>query len=148
MRKQLVCIDPGMSGALAYFDDDEVVRAENMPPTMPELVDKLRGLASAHPDIHCVVERVGGYVPGNSGPAAVKFGRHVGNIEAALYTLAIPTTQIAPSVWMKRLGTLPKDKKDRKNAIKSMMATRYPHLRVTLKNADALGILTVETDNG
>jgi hypothetical protein len=148
MRKQLVCIDPGMSGAMAYFDNDEIVRAENMPPTMPDLVDKLRELAIAHPSIHCVVERVGGYVPGNSCPAAVKFGRHCGNIEATLYALGIPTTQVAPSVWMKRLGTFPKEKKDRKNAIKAMMATQYPHLKVTRKNADALGILTVEVNRG
>lgn len=146
MRKQILCIDPGKGGGLAYYDKDQTVQAENMPETMPDLVDKLRALAVEHPYLHCVVEKVGGYVPGNSGPASVKFGRHMGHIDAALYSLGIPTTQVAPSVWMKKLGALPKNKKDRKNAIKSMMATRYPHIRVTLKNADALGILTAEED--
>ena len=43
---------------------------------------------------------------------------------------------------MKALGPFPKDKKERKNAIKEKMARLYPHLSVTLKTADALGILT------
>jgi hypothetical protein len=47
---------------------------------------------------------------------------------------------------MKKLGAFPKDKKARKNAIKQMMQTRYPNIKVTLVNADALGILTTEVD--
>ncbi len=144
MRKQLICIDPGISsGGLAYYDKDEIVRVENMPPTMPDIVDRLRELRVEHPDLECVMEKVGMHRVGNNASASAKFARHCGSIETALYTLGIPTTQITPQKWMKRLGTFPKDKKARKNAIKTMMATRHPAIKVTLKNADALGILTV-----
>ena len=43
--------------------------------------------------------------------------------------------------WQAALGTWPKDKMQRKRAIKETMARRFPALNVTLKTADALGIL-------
>jgi hypothetical protein len=42
---------------------------------------------------------------------------------------------------MRALGALPADKTARKNAIKEQVARRFPHLDVTLKTADALGML-------
>jgi len=42
---------------------------------------------------------------------------------------------------MAALGSLPADKTARKNAIKENVARRFPHLTVTLKTADALGML-------
>ena len=42
---------------------------------------------------------------------------------------------------MKRLGTLPKDKAEQKRAIREEMARRFPGLAVTLKTADALGMM-------
>ena len=42
---------------------------------------------------------------------------------------------------MRSLGTLPKDKAQRKRAIREAMAVRHPHLTVTLATADALAIL-------
>jgi len=140
----MIAIDPGASGAIVWYDADGIVRACNMPGTYPEIADMLLDLRSKFGYLECVLEKVGTYVPGNSGPAAAKFARHCGHIEASLYCLGIPTKQVTPSVWKKKLGALPKDKKARKNKIKEMMAARYPHLRVTLKNADALGIITVE----
>ena len=44
-------------------------------------------------------------------------------------------------MWMRALGTLPKDKADRKRAIKEIVARRFPHLTITLKTSDALGML-------
>ena len=140
--KGIIAIDPGMNGAIAWIDQDSIVHAENMPDTYTEIADFLRAIYIKMKGSECVVEKVGTYQPGNSGPAAVKFARHCGNIEGILYCLGISTTQIPPQTWMKKLGALPKDKKDRKNKIKEMMASKYPHLKVTLKNADALGILT------
>lgn len=137
-------IDPGKNGAFAVLDEDGNVSSENMPEGMSEIIDKIREIKMLFPNISCVMEKTGTYRPGNSGPAASVYARHVGHLEATLYCLGISTTQVPPQTWMKKLGALPKDKKDRKNKIKEMMAARYPHLRVTLKNADALGILTAE----
>ena len=42
---------------------------------------------------------------------------------------------------MRNLGVLPKDKAERKRAIREEMARRFPGLEVTLKTADALGLM-------
>jgi len=137
----MIAIDPGAGGGIAYIDSDGTVQALPMPDGMSEQVDYLRSLAAiGHKQ--AIVENVGGYMPGNSGPAACKFARHVGHIEAACYCLGISVEKVAPQTWMKAIGTFSHDKKIRKGQIKELMARRYPHLSVTLKTADALGILT------
>ena len=140
----ILAIDPGASGGLAWLDNEGNIHAEPMPVGMTAQADKIREIATSEfiPTIECVIEKVGGYQPGNSGPAAAKFARHCGNLEAILYCYGVPTAQVSPQRWMKALGPFPKDKKERKNAIKEKMARLYPHLSVTLKTADALGILT------
>jgi hypothetical protein len=138
----LLAIDPGASGGFAWTDPAGIVLTRPMPDGMTAQIDALRQLAAALPGVTAVVEKVGGYMPGNSGPAACTFARHCGHLEAALYALGVPVRQVAPQTWMKSLGALPRDKADRKRAIRELMARRYPHLTVTLATADALGILT------
>jgi hypothetical protein len=137
-----LAIDPGAAGGLAWTDREGVAHSLPMPEGMSAQIDQLRALAAALPGLKATVEKVGGYMPGNSGPAAATFARHCGHLESALYTLAVPTEQVSPGVWQKFLGNLPKDKPERKRAIRELMARRFPHLSVNLKTADALGILT------
>lgn len=137
----LLCIDPGANGGLAFRCADGIISAWKMPDGMVEQINQLIGLLANHPTMRAVIERVGGYMPGNSGPAAAKFARHCGHIEAALYTLGIPCEQVAPQVWQRPMN-LPHDKATRKRAIKAAMGQLYPNLSVTLATADALGILT------
>jgi len=142
MGKRLIAIDPGASGGIAWHDADGVVRCENMPDGMTAQCDKLCEMAVTLQDARCVLERVGTYVKGNAVGGACKFARHCGALEAALYCFDIPVRQVAPTVWQRALGTFSKDKATRKREIRELMARRYPHLHVTLKTADALGILT------
>jgi hypothetical protein len=136
----MIAIDPGVGGGIAVLDDG-IVHATPMPEGMSEQVDYLRSLAAiGHKE--AILENVGFFRPGNSGPAACTFSRHVGHLEAACYCLGISVVKVAPQTWMKTIGTFPRDKKERKAQIKEMMARMYPHLTVTLKTADALGILT------
>lgn len=139
--KPFLAIDPGASGGLAWRDADGIVHAEPMPDGMTAQVDFLRSLAAGLPGLTAIMEKVGTYVPGNHVGSACTFARHCGHLEAALYALGIPFTEVAPAVWMKKLGTLPKDKAERKRAIREEMQRRLPGLEVTLKTADALGIL-------
>ena len=141
MRRLLV-IDPGASGGIAWIDRDHIVRTEPMPDGMTAVCDRIRALGLHELITQAVVEKVGMHRVGNNASASCKFARHAGHIEAALYCLGIPTEQVAPGVWMRHLGTLPKDKGDRKRAIRDEMQRRHPHLKVTLKTADALGILS------
>ena len=141
--KRILAIDPGASGAMVYSDDGFII-SFNMPKGMTAQVD----LIGEYIVDEIVMEKVGGYRPGNSGPAAVKFARHVGNLEAAIYTLKIPVKLVAPNVWMKSLGIHAKDKAERKREIRELMQRTYPKIKVTLSNADALGILTWYLEKG
>ena len=143
----IIAIDPGASGGIAWIDGTGTVSAERMPDGMAAQCDRLRSIAAVlGSGAVAVMERVGGYMPGNAGPGAVKFARHCGNIEAALYCMGVPTEQVGAAQWMQVCGPLPKGmdaltKRARKNAIKDAVARRFPHLRVTLSTADALGVL-------
>jgi hypothetical protein len=137
----IISIDPGFSGGIAWQDGDKRVWADPMPEGMTEIYGYLKSMG---PDetFKAIMERTGTYMPGNSGPAAATFARHCGHLEAILYALEIPCEQVSPQNWMKAIGTWPKDKKERKKAIQEAMQRLYPHLKVTLKTSDALGILT------
>jgi hypothetical protein len=137
-----LAIDPGVSGGLAWLDQKNSTHAEPMPDGMTAQADRLRALAVELPGVVAIMEKTGGYMPGNSGPAAATFARHCGRLEAILYVLRIPTEQVASGVWQRSLGELPKHKPERKRAIREAMARRFPALVVTLKTADALAILT------
>lgn len=139
--RTLIGIDPGETGGIAWTDSDGIVQAVKMPDGMTEQADFLRSLRMDWKICAAIMEKVGTYMPGNSGPSAATFARHCGHLEAILYTLGIPCEQVAPQTWMKHLGALPKEKKDRKKAIKEWAARTFPHLSVTLNTADALAIL-------
>jgi len=138
---KVLAIDPGASGGFAWTDGNGDVCAVKMPATMTEQLDLLRTLAlELQPT--AVMEKVGGYQPGNSGPAAATFARHCGQLEAALYVLGVPVRLVLPTRWMRAIGVPAKlEKGERKNAIKEIVARRFPHLKVTLATADALGML-------
>jgi hypothetical protein len=140
--KPLIAIDPGASGGIAWRDAEGVVRAEPMPEGMTSQVDYLRALVAGLPGVEAVIEKVGYWMPGDHPNSATKFARHCGHVEAALYALAVPFVAVAPGVWMKRLGVLPKDKQARKRAIKEEMQRRFPALSVTLATADALALIS------
>ena len=146
--KSTLYVDPGASGGFAWRDHDGIVQAAPMPEGMTAQVDWLREWhaeaswgGQPMTTVSAVMEKVGGYMPGNSGPAAAKFARHCGHLEAALYCMGISTAEVAPGVWMRKLGAMPKDKQERKRAIKEHVQRLFPHLKVTLKTADALGML-------
>ncbi len=164
-----LAIDPGASGGIAWTDADGVTHAEPMPQGMTALCDAVGVLGLGKGTPRAIVEKVGAYMPGNAGPGAATFARHCGHIEAALYCHGIPFVEVTPQAWMKAGGFSaakyhPADYKtmcanDRMRAraaavrrnkrdIQEAMQRRYPHLSVTLKVADALGLLAYAQDKG
>jgi hypothetical protein len=133
-----IAIDPGADGGIAWRYGPNT-RAIKMPPSLDTLKDFFE--ADDIPG-EVVLENVGGYRPGNSGPAACKFAKHVGQLEGLLYGMDYRVIKVPPRTWMKALGTWSKDKETRKREIKEAMQKKYPHIKVTLALSDALGILT------
>jgi hypothetical protein len=138
---KMFSIDPGASGGIAYTDEDGIVRTMPMPEGMTEQIEAIQMLrANGH--LKAIMENVGFHMPGNSATATAKFARHCGHLEAACYAYGISVQYVAPQKWQREIGTFSKDKRERKAQIKEAMARLYPHLTVTLKTADALGIFT------
>jgi hypothetical protein len=142
MSEAIISIDPGASGAIIELQEGRII-CHKLTSSMTETCDTIRSIAAVNVKTSAIVENVGGYMPGNSGPAAAKFARHIGHIEAALYLCAIPIVwNPTPQTWMKKIGVPPKmEKGDRKRYIKDWAARRYPTISVTLWNADALAML-------
>jgi hypothetical protein len=148
MDKMIMCIDPGKTGAIACMDQSGRVWVDDMPDTIGDLWSHFEyHKNNIDGDPVAYLENVGGYMPGNAGPAAVNFSRHVGHIEMALYAAGIPTTKVSPQTWMKSIGvpkftgTKAKQKTLRKRWIRDFVQRKYPSLKVTINHADALGIL-------
>ena len=154
----IIGIDPGSNGGIAYEFNGEIF-AKKMPETKENIYSEFAAIslfADGYEDIVCYLEKVGGYMPGNSGPAAVKFARHCGNLEMILFALKIKYIEISPQKWMKYfIGKIDypddltpyKKKTLRKNIIKIRAQVLYPHLKVTLALSDALGILNYGIDD-
>lgn len=137
----LFTIDPGVDGGYAIQPPFGPIEAAPMPEGMTAQIDAIRAISAQFPMLRAVMERVGFHRPGNSAVATAKFARHCGHLEAALYALGVPFIEVTPRKWMAAIGALPADKQERKRAVREEMARRFPHLKVTLAVADALGIL-------
>ncbi len=91
-----IAIDPGANGSIACKVDG-MVRAFKMPETPKDIFLLLLSMKSD--DAFCWIEQTGGYMPGNSGPAAVKFARHCGHLDMALLAAGISHVTVLPAKW-------------------------------------------------
>lgn len=163
-RRNILAIDPGASGAVCWHDTEGIAHSEYMPDCVLNLYQLLKRIQKENPGILAFVEKVGTYMPGNSGPAAATFARHCGQIDGILCGLEMGTVYVRPQQWQ---GILPltkftpmsrpqkeqanefrlyktemeRRKRVHKDEIKQYMTNKYSLIKVTLKNADALGIL-------
>lgn len=163
---RIVAIDPGATGAIVHGDTcSDQITITKMPDTLRDLYDHLRCVVS--PDGHLpmaseaivYIEKVGTYMPGNSGPSAATFAEHVGTLKMALIALHVRHEFVRPKAWMdafigkqsypsipkqtkekERKRILSERKRERKNKIKAKAQEQFPLKKVTLVNADALGI--------
>jgi hypothetical protein len=94
----------------------------------------------------CVLEEVSGFAgKAQPGSAMFRFGEHFGFVKGVIQALSIRLVLVRPQVWQKGfgLGTASAcgSKTEWKNKLKAEAQRRFPHLKVTLKTADALLIL-------
>lgn len=140
--EMIIGIDPGKSGGVAVRVGNNEPETYDMPETPADMLALFRSIAEHPAQKTAFMEKVGGHRPGNSAIATATFNRHIGQLEMALLASSIPVKLVAPQTWMKKMGSLSKDKGTRKNQIKDLMQRRYPSLKITLKTSDALGIMT------
>ena len=140
---KVIAIDVGWSGGVAFLDQLGNVAVEKCPPTIYEIMDYLTFLETTR-DVVCYLEKVG-CMPRDGVKAVWRFSENATALKCALYNARISVIEVPPKAWQKQLGVLPKEKKDRKNKIKEIVQRRYPHIKATLWNADALAILMTQT---
>jgi len=135
-----IAIDPGASGALVYSKDGEVV-CFKCPKTMGDMNELVKAVAE-NKDGRCVIEQVHS-MPKQGVVSVWSFSGNYHTWKALLVAHGIPFKEVTPQKWMKKIKAWPKDKKERKNAIKAYAQNLYPSLKVTLANADALAMLSI-----
>ena len=139
-------IDPGASGAIAYFKSDDVkydinaITAYKCPDSVEDMARIVENCLSEN-RLYAYIEQVHA-MPHDGRSSLFKFGTNYGKWLGILGAHGIDTIYVSPQKWMKwwevRMGTkLPKIKKDRKNMLKSW-AQQCTSQKVTLYNADAI----------
>lgn len=112
-KKLIVGIDPGLSGALAILDHDDVLLLEDLPTVQfsdARIKHRIDGAGLARmlepfagEVFMAIVEKVGAR-PGEAASGAFSFGFTSGCIAGVLAALNIPTTLVTPATWKKSLG--------------------------------------------
>lgn len=116
MKKTVLGIDPGASGALAFYDGEELIIYD-----MPvHIITKGRsqrkrfdpyGMKKILQENHCdiaVIEQVSAQ-PGNGSAAAFTYGWMCCGVETSLAFMGIPFEYVTPQKWKKEMSC-PKDK--------------------------------------
>lgn len=151
MNKTIIAIDPGASGGIAVQFDGGKVDAYPMEQTEGDILSDLKDVLE-HANLYggeaiAVVEEVGGFIAGNPAPgsAMFNFGRSFGFLLGCLMALGFRVELIRPQKWQKALSLGSRracgSSGEWKRKLKAEAQRLYPHLKVTLKTADALMIL-------
>ena len=109
---KVMSIDPGLSGAMAVFDGDDLIAVVDMPTHELSRNGKakrqiaastLAGIFTQHDPRHVIVEKVSA-MPGQGVTSMFSFGRSLGIIEGIVAAYDIPVTYVTPGVWTKGIG--------------------------------------------
>lgn len=141
--KSILCIDPGKNGAVAVKYLNGVVTYD-CPETQKEMYELINEIVhgAEQDELYAYIEKV--HCMPKQGVCSVwSFACNFASWQMALISCLVPFEEVTPQQWMKKFGNLPKEKKDRKLAIKDAMQKKFPELKITLKTADALAMLSV-----
>ena len=136
MRKLVVGIDPGASGAAAIMNvrTKKVIDCiEFSKVTLHELADRLEA-SKQESKLEALIENVHA-MPKQGVSSSFKFGRRVGEVEGILVALMIPYSFVTPRIWQRDMRCLSKGDKRKTRARAQQL---YPSLKITHGKADAI----------
>ena len=135
MRPVICAIDPGASGALAFFSPTAgTLEIIDMPTVAVKRSAKLKNEISPQmiaPIINArkpgvaIIEKVGA-MPGQGSSSMFQFGRGVGMMEGIVAALQIPIEYVTPQAWQKAVGA--RDGKDGNRQRAAELFPAYAHL--------------------
>lgn len=139
MSTRIIAIDPGAGGALAFAHGlSVVVHLTKKTPQLDAVEDALTGAER----VVAYVEQVQGHIgKPQPGSAMFKFGQSFGYWLGLLAAFHVRTVLVRPQTWQKGLIGSTLKGADRKRALRDEAARRFPQVKVTLDNADALLLL-------
>jgi hypothetical protein len=143
-----------------------------MPDTRRGCIDAIENILTEEAELGYVgspiayMEKVSPFIPGGGASMMFQYGRNVERIGCVLECKGIRIVEIIPRSWQKALGLGSSDrvkvtkdmnpaevksakahndqaKRDWKNKLKAEAERRFPQIKVTLKNCDALLLLDV-----
>lgn len=142
--QNLIAIDPGVGGGIAYIDTDGSVHALPMPETLHDLGKLLRVLSSCDSElVTAFIEELPKFAGKMSGSAMATMFRNYGRLEGLLAAYGARIEYLPPRKWQQALGLGTKAAHGPrwKAHLKGRAQALFPNLTVTLKTADALLIL-------
>ena len=140
-----IAIDPGVNGGIAW-QGSALPSCMGMPDSDTETAEEIGLLYSMRPGVKCIIEDVPKFV-GRKLPGSGMFvlGFNCGLVRGIAVSLRMPVILVRPHDWQKHFRLGPKSETsgttEWKNKLKAEAQRRYPHLKVTLKTADALLLL-------
>lgn len=166
--RTFIAVDPGASGGIAW-SNRYGISVVSMPDTRRGCIDAIDSIIQQHQGEQAPVaymEKIAPFIPGGGASSMFEFGRNVERIGCVLECKGIRIVEIIPRSWQKKLGLgnsdrirVSKDmtaaeqksakahndiaKRDWKRKLKEEAERRFPQIKVTLKNCDALLLLDV-----
>lgn len=110
IKQGVIGVDPGLSGAIAYYDGVRVVTFDmptfevvqrNKKRREIDAVQMSTIIATYHPQ-HLILEQVSA-MPGQGVTSMFNFGRAYGAVEGVVGALRIPMTRVTPQRWKSAL---------------------------------------------
>ena len=137
----IIGIDPGASGGVAVYDEDDHALYTHKCPDNTKAMTAIINSAKARSwiddqQLMCAIEKVHAF-PTDARSSAFKFGVNFGKWLGILGSLNVPTIEVTPQSWMKDFQPLPKIKRDRKNELKRIASEMFPENKITLSTSDA-----------
>ncbi len=141
---KIIGIDPGLSGAIAIFENNKVISIFDMPVmsegkknkrqiNSAQLVSILKDNIQAEDEVCVVVEQVNA-MPGQGVTSMFNFGQSFGAIKGVCAALNLPIFFVRPSKWKKHFELINSSKDSSRTKVIEM----YPSLSSQLsKKKDA-----------
>jgi hypothetical protein len=139
-----VGIDPGKNGGIVIIENKKV-ELHKCPVDIHMMASILRHVKATSwiDNVKAIVaiEKVWAF-PTDARSAAFKFGVNYGIWKGIIKTLNLPMIEVTPRTWMKSYAPLPKEKKERKKALKDIAIDTLSNMfnnkeRVTYAVSDA-----------
>lgn len=144
MKTVIIGIDSGASGGVAIIFPNGEAQASpigSVSDLCEVFKDAIRHSEKSGYFIEAALEEVTGYIGGKPQPASRSFvlGKSYGAIIGLLIGLEIPFRTVRPQKWQSGLsGVKGLSYAQRKRKLKDYAVQMYPHLKPTLKTADAI----------